>query len=276
MKRFHPFLFAGLLVAFFVTACAPNASQLKKVVEENPEIIFNAIEKNPQKFLETVNVAAREAREQEAKKMADAEDQRREDEFKNPKSPVIQADRAIKGDKDAPVTIVEYSDFQCPFCKRGASTVDRIMDDYKGKVRLVFKHFPIERIHPQAKLTSQYFEAIALQDPSKAYKFKEYVFENQEQIRDREDKFLDEAAKKAGANLAQVKANLNSDKVLKRIAEDMKEAENFGFSGTPGYLINGVSLKGAYPYEEFKRIIDRHLGGGESADNSADTESKEG
>ena len=269
MERLKLGLFGGLFLSFVMAACAPNASQLKKVVEENPEILFNAIEKHPQKFLETVKVAAREARRQEEDKMRQAEDQRREDEFKNPKKPVIEANRAIKGDKDAPITIVEYSDFQCPFCKRGSQTVDRIMEDYDGKVRLVFKHFPIERIHPQAKLASQYFEAIAIQDPDKAYKFKEIVFESQDEIRNRKEAFLEEAAKKVGADLAQVKKNLNSKRVLSRIEADMKEAEKFGFTGTPGYLINGVSLKGAYPYEEFKKVIDRHLNGGEE---TAETE----
>lgn len=246
-------LFAGLW-----TGCTPNASQLKKVVEDNPEIIFNAIEKHPALFLDSVNKAAQAAREQEEKKMMDAESQARDEEFKNPKQPAIDEARAILGNKQAPITIVEYSDFECPFCRRGAATVDEVMAEYGDKVRMIFKHFPIEKIHPHAKIASQYFEAIALQDGAKAYEFKKKVFGKQEGLQEGA-KFLDAVAKEVGANVAQVKKDITSAKVEERIKADQAEAEKFGFSGTPGYLINGVSLKGAYPKDEFKKIIDQHL-----------------
>lgn len=246
-------IFAGLW-----TGCTPNASQLKKVVEDNPEIIFNAIEKHPALFLESVNKAAQAAREQEEKKMMDAENSARDEEFKNPKQPVIDESRAIAGNKQASVTIVEYSDFECPFCRRGSDTINDVMAEYGDKVRLVFKHFPIEKIHPHAKIASQYFEAIALQDGAKAYEFKKKVFAKQDGLQDGA-KFLDTVAKDVGANVAQVKKDISSPKVEERIKADQAEAEKFGFSGTPGYLINGVSLKGAYPKEEFKKIIDQHL-----------------
>ena len=73
------------------------------------------------------------------------------------------------------------------------------------------------------------------------------------------EKFLDKIAKKVGADLAKVKKDINSSIVNERIEADIAEAKKFDFSGTPGFLINGVSLKGAYPFSEFKKIIDRHL-----------------
>jgi protein-disulfide isomerase len=70
---------------------------------------------------------------------------------------------------------------------------------------------------------------------------------------------IEDAAKKAGADLKKLEKDLNSEAITKRIEADMEEARKFNFSGTPGFLINGVSLRGAYPFSEFKDIIDRHL-----------------
>lgn len=254
---------AGLLVLMAgvtLLSCAPSAPQLKKVMEDNPDILYSVIQKDPKKFLDVVNEAAQKARAQEEQKMVEEENKKREDEFKSPKTPEIQESRAFAGPKDAPITIIEYSDFQCPFCRRGHATTEAVLKEYPGKVRVLFKNFPIERIHPMALPASKYYEAIALQDTEKAIKFKAEVFEGQDGLNKGGEKFLDEVAKKVGANLAKVKKDLDSEEVKKRIEADKAEAEKFGFSGTPGYLINGVSLKGAYPIEDFKQIIDRHLG----------------
>lgn len=258
MKKFI-FWSVSVIFAAGLVGCAPNASQLKKTISENPDILFEAIENNPSEFLATVNRAAKKAREEEEKRMIEAESEMRRDEFANPKKPVISENRAIKGNKNAPITIVEYSDFQCPFCRRGDQIVKEVMDHYGDKVRLVFKHYPIDRIHPQARIAAKYFEAVAQQNPSKAYEFKARVFEAQKELVDGE-RFLDEVVKKIGGiDLAKVKAAVKSEKIEATIEEDRREAENFGFTGTPGYLINGVSLKGAYPVEDFKEIIDKHL-----------------
>lgn len=113
---------------------------------------------------------------------------------------------------------------------------------------------------------AKYFEAIALQDHSKAEKFHDMIFSNQQKLNQDGEKFLKDAAKKVGANLAKVEKDITTEAVTGRIAADMEEAKKFEFSGTPGFLINGVSLKGAYPFPDFKRIIDRHLGGGAPAE----------
>ncbi len=248
-----------VITGLALVACAPSAPQLKKVMEDNPDIMFSVIEKNPDKFLKVVNEAAQKARAGEEEKYRAEETKKREEEFKNPLKPVISDNRAIDGTFAAPVTIVEYSDFQCPFCKRGHATMAQVISQYGDKVKIIFKNFPIERIHPFALKGSQYYEAIALQDKAKALKFKDTVFENQSDFSDKGEAYLKEAAKKVGANMAKLQKDLDSVEVKKRIDEDRQEAEKFGFSGTPGYLINGVSLKGSYPFEDFKQIIDRQL-----------------
>ena len=229
-------------------------------MEEHPEILYSVIQKDPKKFLDVVNEAAQKARAGEEERMAKEEQNKREDEFKNPKTPEVTPDRAFAGAKDAPITIVEYSDFQCPFCRRGHDTMKEVLKAYDGKVKVVFKNFPIERIHPLARPASEMYEAIRLQDPAKATKFKDIVFDNQDDLNKGGEKFIEKAAKEAGADVAKAKKEAKGDTVKKILDADRTEAEKYGFSGTPGYLVNGVSLKGAYPFEDFKEVIDRHLG----------------
>lgn len=260
MNKLFYSLVTVVSLALFSTACAPSADKLKKLVEENPDIVFGAIEKHPDKFLEVVNKAVREGQVKARQKEEEEEKKRMDEEFNNPKAPVISENRAIYGSKDAPVTIVVYSDFECPYCERGYKVIQQIKENYKEKVRLVFKNLPLD-FHPLAMPAAKYFEAIALQSSDKAYKFHDEVFENQNKFKAEGEKFLKAAAKKVGANIAKLEKDLNGDEVQSRIKADMEEARKFGFSGTPGFLVNGVSVRGAFPFEEFKKIIDRHLAG---------------
>lgn len=246
------------MIGFALSSCAPSAKQLKDAIEKDPSIVFVAIEKDPEKFIEVVNKAAQEAQKKAQEKSVQDETKQREAEFANPATPVIEDGRVIFGAKDAPITIVEYSDFECPYCTRGHQTIKQVMEEYKGKVRIVFKHLPLD-FHPKAMPAARYFEAVGMQGHDKAEKFHDLIFENQSSLREKGEAFLKEAAKKAGADMAKVAKDLNSDAITKRITADMEEAKKYNFSGTPGFLINGVSLRGAYPFPAFKEIIDKHL-----------------
>lgn len=252
--------FIVLFAALFAVSGCTSKDQLKKTLEENPDIVINVIEKHPFKFMEALNAAAQNARKQQMEEEEKKQQSAMEDEFKNPKQPEIDPKRAIFGNPNAPITIVEYSDFECPFCSRGYRFVSEVQQKYGDKVRLIYKHLPLD-FHPLAEPAARYYEAIALQSAEKAKKYHDYVFENQDQMKGKKEKFLEEAAKKSGADMAKVKAMLNSEEVTKRIESDKAEAAKFGFSGTPGFLVNGVSIRGAYPPSEFSKIIDRHLGG---------------
>lgn len=249
----------AFVLGLSLVACAPSASQLQKVMEDNPDVLFSVIKKHPDKFLAVVNEAAQAARAKEEGSFREEETKKREEEFANPKKPVITDDRAFKGGKDAKVLVVEYSDYQCPFCKRGHETMKQVLKEYGDKVKVVFKNMPIERIHPNAMIGSQYYEAAALQDIEKANKLHDAIFDDQNAFSAEGEAFVKKAAKKLGLDMAKMAKDINSEAVKSRISADQKEGESFGFNGTPGYLVNGVSLKGAYPYEEFKSIIDRHL-----------------
>ncbi len=252
-------LLVSALAIVAIAGCT-SKQQIEKTLTDNPEIVFNAIKKNPKKFVEVVNEAVKSAQEGARADEEKEESGRLEEEFKNPKVAKVDEGRVIFGSKNAPVTIIEYSDFQCPYCSRGWTTVKEVQKNYPDKVRIIFKHLPLD-FHPLALPAAKYFEAIALQDHSKAEKFHDLIFANQAKLNQDGEKFLKDSAKKVGANLAKVEKDLSNETVTARIASDMEEAKKFEFSGTPGFLINGVSLKGAYPFPEFKKIIDRHLAG---------------
>ncbi len=245
-------------LALAISACAPSASQLKKAIENDPSIVFVAIEKDPEKFIEVVNAAAQNAQKKAQQKAQEDETKSRDTEFANPLKPEVTEGRVIFGKADAPITIVEYSDFQCPFCSKGYNTIKQVQSEYKDQVRIVFKHLPLD-FHPLAMPAAKYFEALARQGADKAEKFHDAIFQNQAELNAKKEGFLKEAAKKAGADMAKLQKDLDDPKLAEIIAKDIEEAKKYNITGTPGFIINGVSLRGAYPFEEFKSIIDRHL-----------------
>lgn len=252
MKKMMSILF---LLSLTITGCVSEkdiAEKVRKVIKEDPTILAEAIKAHPAEVMDALQNAAMSARDELAKKREEDEKKKLEESFDKPLDGVVHMD-AIRGPADAPITLIEYSDFECPFCSRGYKTVMELMEKYKGKIRFVYKHLPLS-FHQQAMIASKYYEAIRLQSNEKAFKFHDLIFDNQQGLRNGE-KFLQEMAKKAGADVAKVKKDLESEKVNKRIQEDMAEAAKFDMQGTPGFLINGVPVRGAYPASEFDKII---------------------
>ncbi|MBI2027549.1 MAG: thioredoxin domain-containing protein [Deltaproteobacteria bacterium] len=257
MRKGLRYLVVVCIIAGFV-GCSPSPQQLKKTLENNPDIVFNVIKKNPTDFVQTLQLALQAEKEQEQKTQLEAKAKTMEDEFSNPKQPEISPTRAIAGNPSAHVTLVEYSDFQCSYCARAHDTVKKLQKKYGNDLRLVYKHLPLD-FHPNAMPAARYFEAIALQSPSKAYAFHDLVFKNQDKFSAQGVAYLETAAQQLGLDMSQLKKDLDSRQVKTNIERDIAEAKKFGFTGTPGFLVNGVSVKGAYPAEEFEKIIDRHM-----------------
>ena len=258
-RIFSKYTVALATISLALFGCKPTPKDIKEAVEKDPSIVFTAIEKDPEKFIEVVNNAAKQAQDKSAEKQQQEEQKKRDDEFANPLKPVVEEGRAIKGKAEAKVTIVEYSDFECPFCTRGYQTIKEVIKTYPNDVKLVFKHLPLD-FHPKAMPAAKYFEAVARQNPAKAYELHDMIFENQGELKAKGEAFLKDSAKKLGMDMKKLEKDLADESLKKRIDADIQEAQKFGINGTPGFIINGVSLRGAYPFPEFKSIIDRHLG----------------
>lgn len=249
MKRMI-FLAAALILA---TACT-SKDDLKKMLKENPDIITEAIEANPAKFIDALNNAVKAAQEGEGKRREEEEKKALEESFNNPLQAEIRDDESFRGPKDAPITLVEYSDFECPFCARGYNTVSELLKKYEGKIRFIYKHLPLS-FHPQAMPASQYYEAIRLQDPKKAWEFHDRIYQDQRKLQNGES-FLKAIAKDLKVDMKKLEKDIKSEAVQKRIDADMAEAAKFGFQGTPGFLLNGIPVKGAYPTSHFDGLIE--------------------
>jgi len=249
-----------LIIIFAMTSlvgCTGDAQfkdKLEKTLKEHPEVLVKAIEENPDKIIEALNNAIKKAQDGLAKKRDDDEKKQLEESFNNPLQPDIRSDENIRGEKNAPIVLVEYSDFECPFCSRGFKTVMGLLQKYGKNIQFIYKHLPLS-FHPQAMITAEYYEAIRLQNSSKAWKFHDKVLENQRLLSTGEN-FLKKVAKEVGADMNRLAADIKSKKVEERIKADMDEAQKFGFQGTPGFIINGIPVKGAYPVEHFEKIID--------------------
>jgi len=162
----------------------------------------------------------------------------------------------IRGGKEAKLTIVEFSDFQCPFCNRVNPTLLQINQTYGDKVRVAFKHLPL-RIHPDAPAAHAAAEAAHRQ--GKFWEMHDKIFANQRELKP--EKFRD-YAKEIGIDLVKFEQDVVSPDVKKRIDADSQEAEKLGVSGTPAFFINGRYLSGAQPFESFKKMIDEELAKG--------------
>ena len=160
-----------------------------------------------------------------------------------------------KGPRDAKVTIIEFSDFQCPFCSRGAATITQVIKEYGDKVQVAFKQHPLP-FHKDAFLAAE--ATLAAHEQGKFWEYHDVLWQNQKALQRPE---LEKYAQQLGLNMSKFNAALDSRKFKAQIDAEIAESEKLGASGTPAFFINGIYLKGAKPFEEFKVVIDQELSG---------------
>ncbi|MDP3542581.1 MAG: thioredoxin domain-containing protein [Elusimicrobiota bacterium] len=254
LARVTTMLLAVLLAV--PAAAAISREDLRKALEANPDLVLSALKKaDKMKFFEMVVESQQEYQRSKAKEEAKREQEERDNAFKNPLKADVGASARARGKADAPITIVEYSDFQCPYCTQGHKNIEVLRKNHGDKLRVVFKNFPLN-FHPMAMPAAQWFEALYLQSPDKAWTFHDMLFENQSKL---SEDYFKTLAKDLGLDVAKAAKDAQSEAVKKKIEADIKEAKGFGIEGTPAYLINGVPLRGAYPVAEFEKIIARIL-----------------
>ncbi len=165
----------------------------------------------------------------------------------------VEATGPTRGAADAQVTIVVFADFECPYCSRSAQTVERVLAAYPGKVRLVYRHYPLS-FHKKAPLAAE--AAACANEQGRFWEYHDALYANQDA--------LDPTALKAHAAALDLdgpkfESCLESGRMKAVVDRDMAAGEKAGVKGTPAYFINGVVLSGAQPEEEFKKLIDAEL-----------------
>ncbi len=165
----------------------------------------------------------------------------------------VEAKGPAKGASEAKVTIVEFSDFQCPFCSKAEPSVDEVMKNYSDKVKVVFRHFPLD-FHDKAFKAAE--AAACAEEQGKFWEFHKALFANQGALAVDD---LKVHAKTLNLDAAKFSECLDSGKMKTKVDGDMAAGRAVGVNGTPAFFINGIAISGAQPYEKFKEIIDAEL-----------------
>lgn len=170
-----------------------------------------------------------------------------------PRLVVADAGRPARGPADAPVQIIEFSDFECPFCQRSAPTIAKVLADYGDRIRLVYRHYPLPN-HPNARPAAEASACAA--ELGAFWPYHDRLFENQARLAEGD---LKQHAADLGLEAAVFNDCFDSRKHRQAVDADIAAADEAGVSGTPAFFINGRPLSGAQPYEAFQRIIDEEL-----------------
>lgn len=183
-----------------------------------------------------------------------------------PSKDIDLSDAAMIGSASATVTIVEFSDFQCPFCRQFyLDTYKKLKADYidTGKVKLYFKHFPLDQIHPAAKISAEGAECA--RDQGKFWEYHDKIFDEQAKLGQGTVAYTPTDLKAWASEVQGLNANKFNeclDSGVKTALVEAQQQQGFegGVSGTPTFWVNGVELVGAQPYSAFKQVIDQQLG----------------
>ena len=246
LKRVILILSAVVLISGCVTK-QNFKEQLRETIREDPRIVLDVLDENSVAMLAIVDKGVQEQKKNE--RLA-----KFESEIKNPRQPEIHPERVMFGNVDAPVTIVEYSDFLCPYCSKGANVVSKLATEQPGKYRVIFKHLPL---HKNSRELAMFFEAIVQIDKDKAYKFHDLAFAHQKALyEDKSGTVLNDLLKEVGVDRGQLQKSINSAQVREYLMSDEQEARRFKINGTPTFLVNGVAVRGYVPVERFEETVD--------------------
>jgi hypothetical protein len=229
--------------------------QMRKVITHNPDVLAEAIKSVPYEFTQTVNEAIKINRKTLLEQRHQEEMYRFEQALLDPMVPLIREDELVRGDYNAPLLLIMYTDFACPLTVKSFQTVRRLFEIYHNRLQLIVKHLPHE-MHANAMISSKYYEALRLQGEELAVFFHDQLFDAHENLR-RGEPFLSYMARDLGADMRRLSRDLHSKEVERRIREDMDEAHSFGIRSTPAFLLNGIPITGAYPEEHFRALIEK-------------------
>jgi len=170
-----------------------------------------------------------------------------------PRFAVSGQNRPVRGRLDAPVTLVEFSDFECPYCKSFQPTLREIQSRYPDQVRFVFKHNPLP-FHAKARLA--HLAALCAGEHGKFWEYRDRLFEGDGGL---EEEALVRYAQELGLETESFGRCLDEERYASVVDEDLSEGEQLGVHGTPTFFVNGRMLSGAKPFSSFSKIIDEEL-----------------
>jgi len=261
LMRFSPallFLAAALMVC---AACAPKEKKEDPAAEKKKieSIVKEYIRSHPEELADSLNkyAADRRGKEQELKF---------KQSLTNRVSVPLEGSFS-QGDENAPVTLVEFSDFECPFCARVNDTLKQIRNKYDGKLRVVFKNFPLVSIHHKAIEAAR--AAMAAGEQGKFWEYRNILLSRQGlwKVADSKPVFL-KFAEGLGLDKDRFAKDMENKEYDKHVQDDMKLGQSLGVRATPTFFINGVMVQGAVGLDYFERVIDTLLSEKDAGDKN--------
>ncbi len=225
-------------------------SQLQTLFHDHPELILNVLREHSEIILE---IAQQGSKQRQHKSLI----AQWEKDKHIPKNMHLEH-RPIRGSKTAPVTIIAFSDFTCHYCAQAATTIKKILDDYDGTVKYIFKHFPMKGQNI-SQLAASYYTAASFQNEEKTWIFYDILLERREQILEQGEAALRQAAKDAGLDTKKLATDLKRPEINTILGQDFDDAEQIDVTGTPYFLVNNLILRGSLPQELFIEAINMNL-----------------
>ncbi len=246
MKKFV--LLWTCLIAVSIGSTATRAAAAPVPTDDAAlrQLILQVIKDNPKVIYDAVNSYLRQKRDAEHR-------QEMERRFKKRVKDIVSKANPQKGPHDAPITIIEYTDFECPYCARASHTMEQLFKVYPGKLRLVFKNNPLT-FHKQAVPAAR--AALAAFKQGQFWPYHDLLFAHHREL---DAKRYMAFAKQLGLDLGRFEKDRHSAAVAKQIAAEKARAKAHKFSATPTFIINGVVVVGAQRIDRFTEVIDRLL-----------------
>ena len=169
----------------------------------------------------------------------------------------ITADDHVQGPVDATVTLVQYGDYECPYTRMSRHSVHQLQREYPDRLRFVFRHFPLEAIHPHARSAATAAEAAGAQ--TDFWRMHEYLFEHQKALAESD---LRRYALELGLDANRFEHDKRSSKVWERVERDLASGEASGVQGTPTFYVNGIRHDGSYDVDSLRSAVVGHLRSG--------------
>jgi protein-disulfide isomerase len=166
----------------------------------------------------------------------------------------VDATGPSRGPADAAVTLIEFSDYQCPFCKRAEPVVKQLMQKYPNDLRLVYRNMPLDALHPRARAAA--IAAVCADKQGKFWEYHDKLFDNQQALADSD---LEKYATDLGIDAGAFKTCRADPATEARVNSDAAAARAAGLNGTPAFFVNGILVSGARPLEDFTRWIDQEI-----------------
>lgn len=245
LKRASAFWLPIILVfCIAITSCTPSAQSANSIDPELESQVLQIIRDNPEAIIESV-----QAYEQQQRQKLQAAQQAFLQQMKaNPKS--VIGSSPSTGASSEEIVLLEFSDFQCPFCAKAQDNLQEFIDRNGDRVTLVFKNLPLSRIHPQAIPAAQ--AAWAAQQQGKFWQYHDALFSQQERLG---EDLYEAIATDLGLDIELFNRDRNSKAAMAAIEQDMQMAETLGVSGTPFFVMNGEPLSGAVELSELERVL---------------------